>query len=251
MGAGSTGALVFAGLVGAALLGMLLHAALPDHHLSPDTKDTVRVGMGSVATMAALVLGLLVSSTKQAYDAERSEVIAMAAKIMYLDRVLLDFGPETAETRDLLRRALEHSVARMWPGEESRSVRVLPGNAWTEALPNAIQKLAPQNDLQRALKAQAAQITSDLGQLRWLLFEQSETSISPPLLAIVITWLAIMFVSLGLFAPPNATAVTALVLSALSVSGAIFLILELDLPFDGLMRISSEPMRNAVAHLAR
>jgi hypothetical protein len=117
-----------------------------------------------------------------------------------------------------------------------------------EAFFSSIQKLSPQNDVQRSLKSQAVQIATDLGQMRWLLFEQTETSISLPMLITLISWLAIIFMSVGLFASQNATVVVALMLAAFSVAGAIFLILELDMPFDGVIQISPAPMRNALIH---
>jgi hypothetical protein len=118
-------------------------------------------------------------------------------------------------------------------------------------LPKAIQTLVPQDDAQRAFKTQATAISAELGQMRLLLFEQAGPSISNPLLIVVIVWLTIIFGSVGLFAPSNSTAVAALMLAALSVSGAIFLIVELDQPFGGLIEISSQPMRNVLSHLAR
>lgn len=246
----TTGALVFACLSGAVLLGMRVQAALPERHLNPETKDAVKVGMGLVATMAALVLGLLVASTKGAYDTQKSEVTQMAAKIVFLDRVLANYGSETAETRDLLRRSVGSAVNRMWPDRKSSQTAQLdPRVSSGEAFFHSIQKLSPQNDVQRSLKSQAAQVATDIGQMRWLLFEQTETSVSLPMLIILISWLAIIFMSIGLFAPPNATAIVALMLAALSVSGAIFLILELDMPFDGVIQISPAPMRNALIHL--
>ncbi len=105
--------------------------------------------------------------------------------------------------------------------------------------------------MQRVLKTQAAKVVDDLVQMRWLLYEQTETSVSTAMLLIVVLWLATLFLSIGLFAPPNATVIMALMLSAISVSGAIFLILELDLPYGGLMSISSEPMRLALSHLGQ
>jgi hypothetical protein len=247
----ATGALVFACLSAAGLLGMRLRAALPQHHLSADTKDAVRIGMGLVATMAALVLGLLVASTKGAYDNEKSEVTQMAAKIIFLDRVLANYGKETANTRDLLLRSVESAVMRMWPDlKSSRPVQLDPSVSSGEALFNSIQQLTPQDEAQRALKSQAVQLATDIGQMRWLLFEQTGTSISIPLLIIVILWLATIFVSVGVFAPSNSTVIAALLLAALSVSGAIFLILELDRPFNGIIKISVEPMRAALNHLA-
>ena len=227
-----------------------MRAILPENHLNPDTKDAVKVGMGLVATMAALVLGLLVASTKGAYDTQKNEVTQMAAKIVFLDRVLANYGSETAETRDLLRRSVGSAINRMWPdGKISQPAQLDPSATSGEAFFNSIQQLSPQNDAQRSLKSQAVQVTTDVGQMRWLLFEQTESSISLPMLIVLIAWLAIIFVSVGLFAPPNATVVIALMLSALSVAGAIFLILELDMPFDGVIQISSAPMRNALNHL--
>jgi hypothetical protein len=250
MGSTIIAAIVFACLFGAGLLGVRVRAILPENHLNPDTKDAVKVGMGLVATMAALVLGLLVASTKGAYDAQKGEVTQMAAKIVFLDRVLANYGSETAESRELLRRSVGSAISYIWPDKKSSQTAQLdPSGSSGEALFNSIEKLSPQTDVQRSLKSQAAQIATDLGQMRWLLFEQTESSISLPMLIVLIAWLAIIFMSVGLFAPPNATVVIALMLSALSVAGAIFLILELDMPFDGVIQISSAPMRNALNHL--
>jgi hypothetical protein len=213
-----------------------------------ETKDAVKVGMGLVATMAALVLGLLVASTKGSYDAQKNEVTQMAAKTVFLDRVLANYGSETAETRDLLRRSVGSAINRMWP-DRKVAAQLDPSASSGEGIFNSIEKLSPQNDVQSSLKSQAAQIATDLGQMRWLLFEQTESSISVAMLIVLISWLAIIFTSAGLFGPPNATVIIALMLAALSVSGAIFLILELDMPFDGVIQISQKPMYNALIHL--
>jgi len=116
---------------------------------------------------------------------------------------------------------------------------------------NKIQALSPQNDAQRAVQVQASGLAIDLGKLRWLMLEQESTSISIPLLAVLVFWLAIVFGSFGLFAPPNATVIATLFLCALSVSGAIFLILEMYTPFQGLIQISDAPVRTALAHLGQ
>ena len=245
----TTGSLVFACVFGAGLLALLLRAALPKHHLSAETKDTVRLAMGLVATMAALVLGLLVASAKGSYDTEKSEVTAMAAKIVFLDRLLAMYGPETAPARESLHQAVERMVARLWPAISSQPAQLDPHVVSAEAVYRAIQSLSPQNEEQRALKTQALGSAYDMGQMRWLLFEQGGTSISTPLLVVVVCWLAILFFSFGLFAPANGTIIGALMVAALSVAGAIFLILELDQPFDGLIQISSQPMITALSHL--
>ena len=244
------GLCVFACVFGAAASAMLVRNSLPKHHLNADTKDLVKLAMGLVATMAALVLGLLVASAKGTHDAQRSTVVQIAGKAAFLDRVLTLYGPGAAEARVLLRRALEEAITHIWPGNKSQEAQLAPNTASGEALYEAILKLAPQNDVQRSLKSQALAITSDLGQMRWLLFEQAGAVIATPLLVMVAFWLAILFFSFGLFGPANTTAIGALLVAALSVSGAIFLILELDQPFGGLIQISSQPMRNALSHLA-
>lgn len=245
------GLLVFASLFGAALLGMRIRAWLPDHHLVPEAKDSVRVAMGTVATMAALVLGLLVASTKGTYDAERNESIQLAARIIYLDRVLAMYGPEGGVARSELKQATASMLGRMWPEEPRQKVVLEPNEKWSDQLPRTIYGLTPEDEVQRLLKEQAIEMVDDLGQTRWLLYEQAETSVSRAMLLVVILWLAMLFLSIGLFAPPNATVVMALMLSAVSVSGAIFLIMELDMPYGGLISISSQPMRLALEHLGQ
>src|SRR5258705_2425617 len=166
--------LAFLGIFGAALLGMRPRTALPEHHLTQETKDTVRLGMGLVATMTALLLGLLIASAKGSYDTQRGEVIQMAGKIDFLDHVLAIYGPETAETRERLRRATESAIHLMWPDKGAE----VNADALTtaQAMYGSIQKLSPQNDEQRALKAEALQTTADLSKTRWLLFAQAGTS---------------------------------------------------------------------------
>jgi hypothetical protein len=245
------GIAVFGCVSGAALLAIRLRAALPHHHLSADTKDTVKLAMGLVATMTALVLGLLVSSAKGSFDTQRNAVLQMAGKAVFLDRVLAHYGPEAAEARAALRQALQGALAQTWPENSSQQVTLAPNITRSEALYDAVQKLAPQTDTQRSIKAQAMAMTSDLGQMRWLLFEQSNSSISSPLVVIVVVWLAILFSSFGLFGPSNSTAIASLMVGAASVSGAVFLILELDRPFGGLIRISSQPVINAISQLGQ
>jgi len=243
--------LAFAGILGATLLGMRLRSALPDHHLSAETKDTVRVGMGLVATMTALLLGLLVASAKGSYDAQRSQVILIAAKVNFLDRALVIYGPETADSRKLLRESTVVLMQKLWPDGSSRATDVDPTISTGQALFSAIHKLTPQNEEQRALKAQALDTLTDLGKTRWLLFAQAETSIPTPLLVMVVVWLAIISLSFGLFAPTNKTVVVTMIVISLLVSSALFLILELDRPFDGVIQVPSAGMNNVMSNLGR
>jgi hypothetical protein len=249
MNSNVVGIIAFASIFGASLLGMRLRGALPDQHLNAETKESVRLGMGLIATMTALLLGLLVASAKGSYDTQRNEVIQIAAKIAFLDRALATYGPETGETRELLRRAVEGTISRMWADKSSAGADVNVSASEAKAMYDSIQNLAPHNDLQQSLKARALETTIDLSRTLWLLSAQKEPSIVTPLLVMVILWLAIIFLSFGLFAPSNKTVITTMLIVALSVSSAIFLILELDRPFDGVIQISSEPMRNVLKHM--
>jgi hypothetical protein len=246
-----TALIAFGCLVIAVLLGRALRRLLPEDHLTADSRDTIKLAMGLVATMSALVLGLLVSSAKGAYDTERSEVIQMAAKVTFLGRVLAAYGPEAAGVHAQLRETMEEGIRQMWPGEMRRPARLAPNTQAANAAYGAIQALSPHNDMQAALKAQAATLAVDVAQVRSLLVAQSVPSISKPMLIILVLWLVIIFLGFSVLAPPNATTILALTVSALAVSGAIFLILELDEPFGGLIGISSEPMLNALSQLAK
>jgi hypothetical protein len=238
--------ILFVGLVGAALLGRRIHRYLPEDHLSDSSRDSVKLAMGLVATMTALVLGLLVSSAKDAYDTKRSEVIQMAAKISFLDRVLALYGPEAAVARTELRAAITDAVQRIWPIDRSRPGQLAPSEQAGDSVYVTIQGLSPHDDTQRALKTQIANLMVDLGQLRALLIAQSIPSISMPMLIILVSWLVVIFFGFSLIAPPNSTTTLALVAAAFSVACAIFLILELDQPFGGLIHIPSEPIINVL-----
>jgi hypothetical protein len=244
-------AVLFVCLIGSALLGRLVHRYLPEDHLSADSKDAVKLAMGLVATMTALVLGLLVSSAKAAYDTNRTEVIQMAAKVAFLDRVLALYGPETAEARSELRTAVTDAVRRIWATDQTRPAQLAPNPQVGDALYLAVQRLSPNDDAHRTLKTQVATLLVDLGQLRSLLVAQSIPSISRPMLIILVSWLVVIFFGFSLIAPPNATTALALVASAFSVAGAIFLILELDHPFGGVIHIPSEPLINMLNHLGK
>jgi hypothetical protein len=245
-----TSAVVFLCVFGGALLGMLLGVLLPEHHLSEDTKDVVKLGVALIGTMAALVLGLLVASAKGAYDERSNELTQMAANSILLDRVLAHYGPETKDIRGLLKTAVARMIAQTW-GKDRAAANAGSPPVQGEPLFDKIQDLEPHTDAQRALQSQAQSIAISLGQTRWLLFEQSGSSISTPFLVVVVFWLSILFVSFGLFAPRNGTVIVTLLVSAMSVAGAIFLILELDHPFAGWIQISSAPLSKALAVIGR
>ena len=242
--------IVFACVFGGAGCGILLSRVLPRDHLSTDSRAIVTMSMGLVSTMAALVLGLLVSSAKSFYDAQSAELTQMSARVILLDRILAHYGTETKEVRDLLRRAIADSIDRIWPEERTPSKLGVPPTG-SEALIDKIQELSPKDDRQRALQAQALSAAAGLIQTRWLMYEQGTNSVSVPMLVILIFWLAALFTSFGLFAPRNATVLSALLVAGGAVSGAIFLILEMYAPFGGLIKLPSTPLRAALTQLGQ
>ena len=246
-----TALIVLACLIAAVLLGRAVRHFLPEDHLAADSRDAIKLAMGLVATMSALVLGLLVSSAKGSYDTERSEVIQMAANVAFLDRVLTTYGSEAAEARTRFHDAVEEAITAMWPQQASGSAQLAPNPKTGNAVYAAIQDLSPHDDTQRKLKEQASTVATDLGQLRSLLVAQSVPSISTPMLIILVSWLVVIFLGFSVLAPGNPTVIFALMVSALAVSGAIFLILELDQPFSGALRISRAPLLNAVNQFAK
>jgi len=244
-------AIVSACLLAAVGVGMLFRRFLPEEHVSPHSRDSVKLAMGLVATMSALLLGLLVNSTKTSYDTTRIQVMQKASKYALLDRLLVIYGPRAAEVRGKLPALIEGATRLMWPDDadiQAQSKRVTEmGNAFYVA----VLRLEARDDTELSLKAQAVSLTLELGQLTSLMQAQSTTSISKPMLVVVVLWLVIIFLAFSLVAPPNATVNFALIASALCVAGAIFLILELDQPFGGILRISSEPMLNVLRQLGK
>lgn len=243
--------IVFGCILGGAVFGALVRASLPEHHLSADSKQSVTLGMGLVATMSALVLGLLVSSAKSYYDTQSAAVATISAKVILLDRVLAHYGPEAKEPRDQLRAAVVDRLNKLWPPERNRPFEGIMTTAEPDDLYDRIGALSPTDDKQRTLKTQALSMAIDLGQTRWLAYAQGAASVSKTMLAIVVFWLTVLFFSFGLFAPRNATVTMAFVASGLSVSGAIFLILELYQPYAGLIEVSSVPLRSALTQIGR
>ena len=247
----ATSAIVFACVFGGVLFGFWLRVVLPEDHLSTASRDLVKLGMGTIATMTALVLGLLVSSAKNAYDAQSRELTEMSAKIVLLDRVLSHYGPEAKEARDLLQVVVSRLIEQTWPKGKLGRPMPAPTASRAEVLYDKIQELVPKNDVQRGLQSRALNIATDIGQMRLLMMEQGYSPASMPLLVVVVFSLAITFISFGLHAPPNGTIVATFFLGALSVSGVMFLVLEMYTPFGGLIEISSAPLRAALAHLGQ
>ena len=240
--------IAFVIIFGGALVGMFLRSVLPSHHLRDDSRDVVKLATGMVGTMAALVLGLLVASAKSYFDAQNTEMIQTSADIIVLDRALAYYGPATKEAREALQSTAVALLNQTWSKSDSK---LDPSSTGGLILYGKIRALYPRDEVQHSIQSQALNLTANLGQRRWLMYEQGTTSVSKPLLAIMIFWLTVTFAIWGLLAARNVTVVATMLISALSASGAIFLILEMYNPYEGLMRVSDAPLRAAIAHLGQ
>jgi hypothetical protein len=231
-----------------AFMGVWLRSRLPDHHLDEDTRDVVRLGTGLVGTVAALVLGLLVASAKNAYDTQSSQVTSLTANIILLDQLLARYGPEARESRELLRQAIDPMIQRIWRDDRTSTSKGLPFEIGFSATARILE-LAPQTEAQHFIKATAIQLSTETAKTRLLLFVEAGTRLPLLFLVVLIFWLTILFASFSLFVSLNPTLIAALCVCAVAASCAIYLILDLGQPFWGLMQISSLPLRHALAPL--
>jgi hypothetical protein len=244
-------AIIFVCVFGGAFLGMTLRSRLPEGHFSSDSREAVRLGMGLVATTVALVLGLLIASAKGFYDTQNTEMTEAAARIVLLDRILVHYGPEAKDARSVLRATVANLIEMSWQHDDQGKVRFDPVAANGEAIWDTIQDLNPTTDNQRSLRTQALGLAVQLGQIRWLIFEQKSSALPTPLLVILVAWLTLLFISFGLFIRPNLTVVISLFASSLAVCSAIFLILEMYQPYVGVIRVSEAPLRTALEQLGK
>ena len=225
---------------------MSLRGRLAEHHLSHESRDTVKLALGLMGTLAGLLLGLLVSSANESFDSEREQVNALAAKIATLDRVLSLYGAEAASARRDLRALIDGAVAQAWPTHAGARSDLSFDPQRGEAIFRSIQALQPSDALQSDLKARATDLAFDLIEGRSMLVALAAGGVSVPVLTLVIAWLVLILFGFSLLAPRNSVAVSALIISAIAVSGAVLLLLELYRPFEGMLQISSDLLLSAI-----
>jgi hypothetical protein len=243
--------LVLASVFGSGLLGLSLRSIVPAHYLEEESVAMVRLCTGVIATLAALVLGLLVASAKSNYDRVNDQVTQAAAAIVLMDRTLAQFGPQTAEARGLLHSVVT-GVANTVFSEHSRGVADLDDPqrlALSDRLQAEIRALPADTEVQRTLKSQAIELSNDVVKMRLLTITQAQGSIPGMFLVVLVLWLVIMFAGFGLVTARNRMVIVTLFLGAVSLAGAVFMIEELNRPLEGLMQVSSAPIRYALSHI--
>jgi Protein of unknown function (DUF4239) len=253
MSAFSLATLTFVCAFGGALVGGYVRSLLPATHLSKESQDVMRLGMGLVATMTALLLGLVTASARSAFDSQDAAIRASAANILTLDRLLARYGPETVPIRDHLKKGLAFRIQMTWPADGSSNLDLQPTEATSaiENIENGILQLTPATETQRWFKSEALKLSEDISKTRWRVLGNMGGSVPVVFLAVVMFWLTVTFTSFGLYTQSNASVVAVLFVAAFSVAAAVFLIMELDGPFDGVIKVSSAPLRYALSQLGQ
>ncbi|HUK08234.1 MAG TPA: hypothetical protein VLX09_10230 [Stellaceae bacterium] len=253
MSAFAVALIFFACTAVAALAGMILRANLPPHHLDTDSKDVLKLVMGLVATMSALVLSLLIASAQSSYNTQRDDLQRIAADVVELDRLLAHYGAEADSTRALLRQSLAAAHDAIFGANGVRAEGIDPQSmrGQSDKFYDLLMALSPKTDAQRFIQGRALQLSSSIAQMRLLIFERIGGSISPPFLVLLIFWISMLFMGFGLFARVHFTTLSGLFLGALSVSAAMFVILELNEPYGGLIRLSDAPFRQALSQVGQ
>jgi len=253
MNSATVALVVFVCIFGGALCGLYLRIIVPETHLKDDTLAIVKLATGLIATMSALVLGLLISSAKGTFDRVNDELVQNAARVLTIDHLLGEYGPQTRELRAALKREYTAKVDVLTSGDPAQIAKLETAESMSavEIFQARLSALAPADERQRALRERMIQVGNELASTRVLVFLQKEGSIPMPMLAVLTAWLSIIFGAFGLCAPRNHTTVSALFVASLCAAGAIFLILELDRPLDGFISLREVPLRAALKYLGR
>lgn len=231
------------------LLGSYLRRWLPDHHLRDESRDVVTTATGMIATLVALVIGLLVSSATSSFDQANAGITQTGAKIILLDRLLGRYGSDAAEIRGRMRKAVAAGIQRVWPTASGSSggLAAIERATGLDDIVEMIRELAPKDERRRSIQSQAFDVCKELSESRWMMLEQAQTKTPTVFLVMLIFWLTVLFTGLGMLAPGNATTYFCLSICAISMAGAILLILEMNRPMEGMIRVSPAPLLKALS----
>jgi hypothetical protein len=241
----------FACIFGGALIGMFIRRVLPKEYLSVGSSTTIKLAIGLVITMTGIVLGMLISSARNSYNVRYEQLVTTSADIIMLDRLLANYGPEAQDARSELRSVIQSSIERVW-GDPSAVRAELKPSEEVEGVYDKVLALSAKTPEQNVAKTEATSLAMEMMRTRWLILIGSQPdSMSTPLLVIVTSWLTAIFVSFGLFAPGNPAVLCTFFVSSIAVSTAIFLIVQMNNPFTGILKMPATPMRAAFAQLGK
>jgi len=239
-------------MFGGGLIGLYAARALPAHHLTKESGAVVKLAAAIVASLTSLVLALMLSAANGTHSVNAGIVTKLGADLVQLDHLLRAYGPEASEARASLRAYAGHKSEELFPATPPPRVDARNSANLLDKLADSVMSLDPSDRRHTALAAQALTLTNQIYAERWLLWENPGTTVPTPFLFVLTFWLFLVFLSFGLFAPPNLTVVASLFLSALAVTGAIFLIQQLGDPMHhSWLQISGEPLQRALSEIGR
>jgi uncharacterized membrane protein len=249
----ATADLVFSSAFAAAALAMHLARRLPAAHLGNESKEVVKLGLGLIATLTALVLGLLVASAKATFDSQDASVKDLATTISLLDRFLKHYGPETKELRDGLRQIVAATRERLWPDERHHTADLSIGaeREVADQFFGQLMDLQPKTDAQIVIKARSIDLATEMAQTRYRMYAHQQNSVPTQFLVVLVFWIIVLFAGFGLLAPRNVTVIAVLMVCAISISAAVYLVLELGRPFGGVIQVPNTSIQQALSQIGK
>lgn len=239
--------IIFICIFCSSIFGLLVQRMLPDSHLSDQSKDALKSSRGVVVGVTALTLGLLISAAKTSFDLKNDSLRLQSAKTVTLIRMLNDYGPETYGVKLVIRKSIEEQIDRMEKVyNQGVNIDDVLKSTKINSLRQVLSTLSPKNKSQEFIKSSALNLANEIEELRWRIYEELSSHLQLPIFYILVFWLMCIFFSLGIVAPANYSIITGLALSSLSMTGAIYLMLELDRPYSGWITVSNEPLKVAL-----
>jgi hypothetical protein len=235
----------------AGIIGFNLHRVLPEHHLSKETYDVIRLGAAMLSVLASLVLGLLIATVKTSYDSTTSALHVYGANLMVLDETLRDYGEGALPARRQLRNYTLRVLDDVWrrPYEHPFMVEDHAAGELLEHVREAIRALPVATRDEQSLASEALASTTVLLRERWLLIDRAGSSVHTVVIIVLTVWIAALFMSFGINAPQHATMYAVFLILSVAIGSAIFLVMEMDRPFQGLMQVSGQPIETALRHM--
>lgn len=236
----------FAAAFGAAMIATAIAGRLARHHLADENRQAIKVSLGVLSMLVALVLGLMIADAKDTFDSEGATLRRMSAQVILLDRILEQYGPETAPSRKLLHDAARHALLRLEGRLATDPGMTIASRIDMGAFVTSIGNLPQSDALKRTLRERAIGLVGEIGQQRLELYVQQDQGMPRAVLLSLLGWITILFGGYGLLSPPSRVGVIALLASSAGIAAAVFLVEELGAPLDGLIRLSPAPLRDAV-----
>ncbi|MFM7035420.1 MAG: hypothetical protein ACKOYJ_09630 [Planctomycetia bacterium] len=240
---------VFIATFGAAMLGFAAQRFLPRTYADESTAGSVKVVLGMISVLTTVVFGFITADAKKSFDNAAKIITDTAVRLVSIDRALADFGADAVQIRGEIKQVAEGLITRVNSpeGYVPSARRMVERGEELEDLVGKIARLTPQSEMQAKEQARAMELAAGILHDRWVLATERAASSPTVFLLIVLAWLALQFLAFGLFASRNVFVVLATVLASLTVASGMFVVLDLEGPMTGPMRVSTRALEWAVA----